>query len=136
MRVALVSCTKLKKSYPCSAEEMYLPSPLFRKTREYVLRNDFSAWFILSAKYGLLMPLDVISPYNITLNDMKKDDIIRWAERVNGQFISCYTDVFFFTGKIYRKFLIPLFELRNIRCEVPLEGMGIGQQLKFYNENI
>lgn len=136
MKIALISCTKLKKSYPCVAEDMYSPSALFRKTKDYVSRRGYVRWFILSAKYGLLSPSDVIYPYNTTLSAMSKAEVIEWSKEVDKHLDFFWLkEVDFYTGEGYRKFLIPLLEERNIKCVVPLKGMGIGRQLKFYSEN-
>jgi methionyl-tRNA formyltransferase len=70
--LGLVSCAKSKRSYPCTAKEMYQPSDLFRKAYGYaVKRYDLVA--ILSAKYGLLLPDEVIEPYDLTLNMMSDE---------------------------------------------------------------
>ena len=41
----------------------------------------------------------------------------------------------FYTGIKYRQNLIPALEQKGIDCTVPLQGKGIGEQLKFYKEN-
>jgi hypothetical protein len=54
MKVALVSCTKVKANYPCSTKEMYKQSNLFKKAVKFIEQKDYDEWFVLSAKYGLL----------------------------------------------------------------------------------
>ncbi|UOK56151.1 hypothetical protein MGI18_14030 [Bacillus sp. OVS6] len=71
MKIALISCTKLKADYPCCTREMYLESTLFKKAVKYIEQQDYDAWFVLSAKYGLIRQQDVIKPYDLTLNNMK-----------------------------------------------------------------
>lgn len=138
MKIALVSCTKLKQNYPCEAQNMYLPSQLFKKARNYIENNNnYDIWFILSAKYGLLKPTDIIEPYNITLNTMKKNEIVEWSYKVYNQLCTFeLSQVDFYAGEKYRKYLIPLLQNKNINIEVPLKGLGIGQQLKFYKEEV
>lgn len=72
-RIALVSCTKLKKDYPCSGQEMYLESQLFKKATDYIRKQDYNEWYILSAKYGLLNKDTIIEPYDTTLNNMSAE---------------------------------------------------------------
>jgi cytoplasmic iron level regulating protein YaaA (DUF328/UPF0246 family) len=133
MKIALISCSKNKKEHVCTAEEMYSKSDLFNKASHYVKNSDFDMWFILSAKYGLLRPEAIIEPYDLTLNDMKKDQLITWSKRVFNYIIQYpVTDVTFFTGENYRKYLIPFLEFDNIACHTPLKGMGIGHQLQFF----
>lgn len=133
MKIALVSCSKNKKEITCIAEEMYSESTLFKKATTYLKTQNYDKWFILSAKYGLLEPDEQIEPYDVTLNNMSSPEIKKWAERVNQQ-LNQYKiiTVDFYAGDRYRKFLIPLLEESGIKCDVPLKGMGIGQQLQYY----
>ncbi len=66
--IGLVACCKTKLAEPARAEELYC-SPLFCKARAYCLAR-YRRWFILSAKYGLVDPGHVISPYNCTLLEL------------------------------------------------------------------
>ena len=53
--IGLVSCTKTKLEQPAPPAELYAPSPLFSKARQYCEQNH-DDWFILSAKHYLLEP--------------------------------------------------------------------------------
>jgi hypothetical protein len=135
IKFALISCTKLKKDYPCSANEMYLESHLFKKAVQYINKQDYEDWFILSAKYGLLSKETIIDPYDLTLNKMDSKERKEWSKRVFEQLVNSKpVQLDFYAGKKYREYLIPLFEYAGIKCEVPLERKGIGMQLKFYND--
>jgi cytoplasmic iron level regulating protein YaaA (DUF328/UPF0246 family) len=113
-----------------------MPSSLFKKAREYVKEAEYDAWFILSAKYGLLLPTDTIFPYNQTLNNMKVNEVKEWSNDVFSKLIEYQpTYIDFYAGEKYRSHLIPLLEKQGVICNVPLQGLGIGQQMKFYNEN-
>ena len=137
--LGLISCTKSKRRYPCKASDMYSASDLFRKAYSYATRNyDFVA--ILSAKYGLLFPDERIEPYNLTLNDMNSQQRKGWAETVFNQMRSRlrlrdFDKVFFHAGRKYREYLIPKMENMGIRCEIPLERLGIGEQKAWYKEH-
>lgn len=136
MEIAVISCTKLKQEYDCEAKEMYMPSSLFSKAREYVKDGEYDAWFILSAKYGLLLPTEIISPYDQTLNNMKANEIKEWSQNVYSELIKYKpTYIDFYAGEKYRKYLIPLLESNGVICNIPLKGLGIGQQMQFYNQN-
>jgi len=118
---------------------MYQASDLFRKAYSYATKNyDFVA--ILSAKYGLLLPDDKIEPYDMTLDDLGSNERKEWAEKVFSQMRSRlklqeFDRVFFHAGKKYREHLIPKLENLGIRCEVPLEHLGIGEQKAWYKEH-
>ena len=137
--LGLISCTKSKRNYPCRASEMYQASDLFRKAYSYATkRYDFVA--ILSAKYGLLFPDDRIEPYDLTLNDMSSQQRRGWAEKVFSKMktrlrLKEFDKVFFHAGKKYREHLIPKLENMGIRCGIPLEGLGIGEQKAWYKEH-
>lgn len=139
MRIALISCTKLKENVPCEAGKMYLKSALFNKASRYVEQNNYDDWFILSAKHGLLPKEQIIEPYDITLNNMKSSERKEWSltvlkqleERLKGRY-----SIDFYAGKRYREKLIPELEKKGIVCNIPLEGKGIGQQLGFYTTHL
>lgn len=138
LKIAFISCTKLKAEKPCSAKVMYLKSNLFRKVTTYIENKDYNDWYILSAKYGLLEKHNLIAPYDITLNSMKASERIGWAKKVLSQIEVLTVDieeVDFYAGKKYREYLIPMLEDEGIKCKVPLKGKGIGQQLSFYTNN-
>jgi hypothetical protein len=139
MRIALISCTKLKENEPCKAKNKYLKSTLFNKASKYVEQNNYDNWFILSAKYGLLSKEEIIEPYDLTLNHMKSLERKQWSEKVLHQLEErlqgqCRID--FYAGKKYREYLIPELEKKGIKCNIPLQGKGIGEQLGFYTKNI
>src|SRR3546814_11212990 len=56
-------------------------SPWFQKARAYGERQG-GAWFILSAKHGLIAPETVIAPYDETLGAMKAGARRLWGARV------------------------------------------------------
>ncbi|MGG0847893.1 DUF6884 domain-containing protein [Peribacillus simplex] len=138
MKIGMVSCTKLKANYPCSAREMYQLSTLFKKAVKFIEQKDYDMWFVLSAKYGLLRQHDVIEPYDITLNNMKAAERRTWSGLVLKQIDNLQLNlkqIDFYTGVKYREYLIPVLEQKGIICDVPLQGKGIGEQLQYYSLN-
>jgi hypothetical protein len=49
--------------------------------RTFASRNA-QGWFILSARYGLLRPIQRVEPYEKTLLSMRKLDRLHWADQV------------------------------------------------------
>lgn len=138
-KIALVSCTKLKRNFPCEAQEMYLPSTLFQKITMFIKQSDFDEWYILSAKYGLLRKETVISPYDITLLNMKAEDRKNWAEKVAANLLELLPDeceIYCFAGEKYRQYLLPKIEEAGLNCRIPLKGMQIGEQLQYLSNRI
>lgn len=81
MRIALISCSKLKRNYACTAAEMYAPSELFSLSYQYS-RHIADKIYILSAKYGLISEDRKIDPYDLALADMSTAQQISWANGV------------------------------------------------------
>ena len=61
-RIAVINCGSKKKDQACPAREMYEGGSLFRKMREYV-EQTYDQYYILSGKYGLMEPDEIIEPY-------------------------------------------------------------------------
>lgn len=136
-KIALISCTKKKLAYECHAQDMYSPSALFKKAKLYVNQQNYDEWYILSALHGLLEPQQLVIPYNETLNNMAISEIREWSKQVANQIISIHPDTIdFYAGDNYRKALIPILEEAGITCNIPLKGLGIGEQLAFYTQEL
>ncbi len=135
--IYLLSCVRRKRSGPAPARDLYT-SPWFRKARAYADRTG-RPWFVLSAKYGLIHPRDVIEPYDLTLNAMRKADRRKWASRVLTQLEPHLDDakaVVFLAGQRYRKCLKPSLRSRGLIVYVPMEGLRIGEQLRWLTKEL
>jgi len=134
MNIAFISCVKEKRIGKYKAKDLYT-SDFFRKSFGYC-SSKYDKVYILSAKYGLLELKDEIENYEMTLNDFSKDEKIKWSNMVYEQMknkIDDSDDLYFYVGNNYREFLLPM--LRN-KCNVPLQGKGIGQQLQYFKNNM
>lgn len=138
--VYLVSCVAQKAGRPMPAKELYV-SDWFRKARAYV-ESTGAPWFILSALYQVLSPSTVIPPYDYTLIQNDNLDRIRrqtWS-RITADLLARRlfkgTRLVIFAGAKYREFLIPELGKRGFECEVPLAGLGIGQQKRWFVERL
>lgn len=131
--IALIGCVKQKRNTACSAQEMYT-SPLFRKSYAYALRHAQKI-YILSAKYGLLSPKKIISPYNETLNSKTEHEKKIWAARVHAQMqqagIHPKDQIMFLCGENYCKYLRCIYP-NSIE---PLRGLPMGKRLKWLKES-
>lgn len=132
-KVVLVSCVSKKSPYQDQARYIYLGA-WFTKARYYAEREGQS-WYILSALHGLLAPATLIKPYNATLNTMSRQTRFEWATKVAMQIKNCISPIntiVVLAGKYYRKPLLSL--LPEYTFEIPLLGLGIGQQLAWLNQ--
>lgn len=134
--IGLISCVKRKGRQPAPAEFLYT-SDWFRKARAYVL-STCDRWFILSAKYGLLQPQDVIDPYEQTLKNMSKPERQAWAAKVWEQlrpFLHPGDQIIVLAGYRYREFLLPVLQKEH-RVHLPLAHIsGLGNQQRWLQEH-
>lgn len=135
VRIALISCSKKKKNKPAPAYKLY-NSNLFRKHLEYARAINADLILILSAKYGLLPKDKIIEPYDKNLNQMNRDEIKKWSDNIVARLkniANLEKDYFIIlAGKNYRKHITPYLS----NYEVPLEGLGIGEQIGYLTTKI
>jgi len=134
-KTVLIACSSKKLPNKAPARDLYT-SPLFRKSLEYSELLVPNHTFILSAKHGLLELEEEILPYEESLNTIGYGKRRDWAESVLGSLEKKINldeeQITFLAGKKYREFLIP----RIKHYEVPMKGLGIGEQLKWLNDRI
>lgn len=137
--IGLVSCTKTKRDRPAVAAELYEPSTLFSKARRYCERHH-DEWYVLSAKHHLLAPDDgPIEPYDETLVGAPKARRREWASVVadeleEGGLLRSDTVLVIHAGRDYYEELVPLLEAFDGEVRLPLEGLGIGERLQWYDD--
>lgn len=79
MRVGLIACAATKLDRPAPARELYR-SQLFVAAMTWMTKEGrVDAWGILSARHGLVMPDDVLEPYDQSLADMTSAQRAIWA---------------------------------------------------------
>lgn len=140
-KLILVSCVALKREGTHQAKDLYT-SIWFNKARAAVEESGHR-WMILSSLYGLIGPDRYVATYEKTLNAMRKAERLEWAEMVMTDLILTVTalggidEIVFLAGHRYRQDLIPLIrrELPDLKISVPMEGLQIGYQLQWLNEN-
>lgn len=90
--------------------------------------DEADTWFVLSAKHRALAPDRVVEPYD-QRPPTKADDRRRWASWMWRELPVRPGDrVVVLAGVAYRRDLVPLLEASGAVVEVPLEGLGIGEQ--------
>lgn len=132
--IVLVSCAKSKLPHAATARELYT-SALFRGMRAYAERKG-DAWFILSAKHGLVSPRTTLAPYERTLVRMSKFERLAWADRVRLRLKRVLPPpparIVVLAGDKYRSGLVPWLEERGYVVDVPLKRLGLGKQLAWF----
>ncbi len=132
----LVSCVNKKAPISRRAKNLYI-SPWFSKAKTYV-ETTKQRWFILSAKYGLVEPNCKINPYDKSMNSMPTIERQEWAVDVFRELrlhIADIDTIYFLAGQRYREFLVPkLRDCDELNICVPMEGLRIGEQLRWLDE--
>ena len=129
--IALLSCSKSKATEECLAYKMY-QGTLFSKAYSYCLSKKYII-YILSAKYKLLNPMDIIKPYNLTLNNMRIKEKQKWSDEVIFQLKQkkIYNkEIIVFAGSNYYK----LLNLPN--AKYPIAKLSQGRQLQWFNNKL
>jgi cytoplasmic iron level regulating protein YaaA (DUF328/UPF0246 family) len=133
--IVLVSCVKSKRDHRCRAGDMYT-SALFQKMMVYAQSLKPKQVYILSAKYGLLSPDEMIEPYELTLKTMKTAERRAWAQGVLSALRrNCDLDAdrfVFLAGDPYRQNLVPHIK----HYSVPMEGLAFGKQLQWLERQV
>lgn len=137
-RILLIGCGKEKRAEACAAKDLYI-GRLFVARRKFAERAGLP-WFILSALHGLVNVEEIIKPYDKTM-PTQRHAMARWADRFKSQFVNKVevhnrVVVEIHAGADYvapvRLALAPL----GITIEHPVFGMGIGEQMAFYNSRL
>jgi hypothetical protein len=133
--IYLVSCVDKKLEHNAPASELYISQWFFR-ARGYV-RATGCPWYILSAKHHLLDPGRIIEPYNERLKGKPIAARKQWAINVFDSLPKVMEPsdmVVLLAFNDYREFLVPLLRGASIKIDIPMQGLGIGQQLHWLGE--
>ena len=122
--VVLVACSDTKAPMPCEARRFY-QGGVFKLSVEFALSKDWE-WAIISAKHGLLMPGDIVNPYDFTVSERAADrgKVAEWAKATKAQL----------EAKFPKRHFVSLLPERYEAClaemdfESPLKGLGIGSR--------
>jgi hypothetical protein len=123
--LVITSCTKEKLGYSSKvkapARDMY-QGLLFRKVKQFCEINNFD-YVIISAKYGLLFPNEVIEGYEKVLKSKKDIEAIRpFVEEKLRKILNNYEKIVVIAGENYVKTLENIIDDRFYQ----VKGKGYG----------
>lgn len=127
--VGRVACCSTKLPRMAPAHRLYR-SPLFLASVAYLKRHWIGPggeWAILSAKHGLVMPTEVLAPYDLALRDLTGAEHAAWCRRTGDQVATRWPGMKFvvLAGKLY------CGATENLEACYPLAGLGMGKRLQF-----
>ena len=134
--VVLVSCSKSKLDGIYRAADLYEPSRIFRKRREFGRqRGDY--WGVLSGKYGYLRPWDIVPAYE--MHRKERSDV--WAAFVLRDLVPNlgYWDadqVTILAGKRYVDPLVPELESHGYDVVDYNQGLRPGERYSKLKEEL
>ncbi|MDD9149479.1 MULTISPECIES: DUF6884 domain-containing protein [unclassified Sporolactobacillus] len=136
-KIGLLATARKKAHGPAPVTDFY-KSPLFIKSLRYA-RQTYDRFYFYNARDGLLLPDKIMEPYDISIRTFPQYQKVAWGKRViamlndleNLKSVSLYLH----GGRIYRNYLEPELNRLGIDFIVPLEGMSIGKQLRWYDEH-
>lgn len=115
----------------------FYKSPLFIKSLQYA-RENYQRFYFYNAKDGLLLPDQIMAPYDVSIKTFSLQKKKDWGKMVIESLLTFENNhdkvIYLHGGLVYRKFLQPELISHGFEYEVPLEGLGIGKQLKWYDE--
>ena len=135
-RIGLVGCVKSKGPTRARARDLYV-SPLFRGRRCYVERTC-SRWYVLSARHGLVDPIELLDPYDESLTNASSSRRRDWGDAVLNALDDVVVDHREVTyeihaGAAYRDHgLVDGLRSRGAAVEIPAKGLSQGEQRAFY----
>lgn len=135
-KLILVGCVKGKRTGTFPAKDLYV-SALFSGRRRYAETQD-CPWFILSAKFGLVGPGELVSTYDATLRRISARERRAWSDGVLREIGIRYPtlrgwEIEIHAGKEYYGFGLEAgLERAGARVQIPTEHLGLGQQLAWY----
>jgi predicted RNA-binding Zn-ribbon protein involved in translation (DUF1610 family) len=132
-RICLVSCSGPKLPHPAPARDLYT-SRLFKKARAYAERRC-DDWAILSALHGLVLPDQVIAPYDCRLPG-RQDELAMWGNRVGLQIGQAFRPQDRFVILAGADYADALPREIRVRSEQPLRGVHpVGRRERWLTEN-
>lgn len=127
--VVLISCGSAKQKIPCKAKDLYVGC-LFKKAKQFAERSKCE-WGILSALHGLIMPSQLLNPYNKTLPVDGSQEYLDWVFSTNVAIKKRWPNCFFVCLAPHRYSEC----LKGLPAKFPLRGMVIFERMKFLTRN-
>ncbi|MDP3564919.1 MAG: hypothetical protein Q8R70_10565, partial [Methanoregula sp.] len=137
--VCIISCGKAKiwdnpgkkKVKPLVYASEAYTGPLFTMAKNYAEQSHRGPWYILSDKYGLILPGEEIENYDISPDDIKNDpeffDMVHHRARTDSD-LSRTKKIILISGKIHQDIIERAFP--DVEIFNPVQGLTQGERMK------
>lgn len=134
--VLLIGCVKSKRPEPAPARSLYTGA-LFGKRVAYAEASGLP-WFVLSSRWGLVDPDELIAPYDMYLGDTSSAYRRAWGDFVTAQLAQrmslAGTTVEIHAGDHYVNAVRPALEKQGAAVSDPVEADSMGATLAWYGK--
>ena len=124
MTAIIIACGSKKLDHPAQARDMYVGA-LFRNARR-AAESTGLPWWIMSAKYGIIPPAQVIEPYNMTYGKTTG----RRPNEIATQLMGVPLPIWALVPARYADVLALAIGTNRIRA--PLRGLSMGFQNRVF----
>ncbi|WP_051684257.1 DUF6884 domain-containing protein [Blastococcus sp. URHD0036] len=135
--VVLIGCSSSKAPSARQAAELFTGAA-FTKASELARRGS-APWYVLSAKFGLLDPTEVVAPYDVYLADQPRTYRTAWGAWVVAQLATRHdlarAVVEVHAGRAYCEPLAAPLAAAGATLTEPLAGLGLGKRLAWYGSD-
>lgn len=138
-RIGLVAPPKRRRGGICRARDQFDPSPLFRRARDFCDR-EYGEWHVVTILHGLVAPHQVIGGDDPALHTLAAAERWQWAETIAQQ-LQARIDrsaepltFVLYASQRYADLLARAAPFATL--ELPLAGMRLGQQLRWYEQRL
>lgn len=154
-RIMLIGCSKTKRTVTNNRKvtptELYAGQLFLARVK--LAEAIGVEWAVLSAKYGLWRSQGLRKPYDFAFEDMDSAEVAMWhisvamavandlwepydRNEADGPINPSEMLVEIHAGRRYANPLAQILQASGIRVELPCKGMGIGQQLAYYDRKL
>lgn len=133
--LVLISCSRRKREHACAAGDLYI-SDRFAKARIYAEVTG-RQWYVISAKWGLLHPDDIIAPYDMELAEQSSSYRAAWGnwvtahlEQAEGPLLGRTVQIH--ASQVYSEPMLEPLDRLGAVVHQPLRGLVQGKQLTWY----
>lgn len=109
IKIGIINCVNKKHDTPQQAKDLYYSMAF--NAKQAFMESAYDEWYILSAKYGIIKPTDIIEPYNISFKPDKRFlkhgltqeivDVKSWSKNVINASKELGNDIHWHVGNDY-----------------------------------